>query len=250
MKTALQIYTLRNTILKNTAEQLRELKFAGYDGIELLDLGENSMATLTDEMERIGLAVFSIHIGVEDMLRMDEGQLAQYAAMGCRMLTISYLPPERIAGGALYGETLALISAYAALAAKHGIRILYHNHEFDLDMHDGKRKLDILYADIAPEVLHAELDTCWLYTGGADPLAYLEKYAGRCPVLHLKDCVAEGGRKGLRALGEGVIDFHPILSRASACGVEWLCVEQDEPSPGKTPMECALESIRFLERNL
>ena len=56
----------------------------------------------------------------------------------------------------------------------------------------------------------------------------------------------EGGRKGFRALGEGVLDFAPIV-RAAEKGVEWLCVEQDEPSPGKTPMECALMSIAHLK---
>ena len=47
-------------------------------------------------------------------------------------------------------------------------------------------------------------------------------------------------------LGQGVLEFPPILTEAAAQGVEWLCVEQDEPCPGKTAAQCAEESAAFL----
>ena len=248
MKTALQIYSLRNTILSNTSEQLTELKCAGYDGAELVNFGGDRVRFLAEEMKKAGLEVFSIHTNMDEIAAADERQLELYASLGCTVMPIGWLPEDRIAGGAHYDETLACIEKFSALAKRYGIRLAYHNHDFDLAMlDDGVRKLDRLYADTAPDVLKAELDTCWVYTAGADPLAYVVKYAPRCPVLHLKDCVREGGRKGFRALGEGVLDFAPIVRAAEQGGVEWLCVEQDEPSPGKTPMACACESIAHLK---
>ena len=102
-----------------------------------------------------------------------------------------------------------------------------------------------MYEALPTEVLGAELDTCWLYSGGVDAVAYIEKYADRSPIIHLKDCVSEGGRKGFMPVGAGVLDWDGIL-RASG-GAEWLCVEQDEPSDGKTSAECAKESIQYLK---
>lgn len=246
MKTALQIYTLRNTILNDTLPQLTALKGAGYEGAELVNFGGDSVGFLASEMKRAGLEVFSIHTDINEVIAADEKRLGLYASLGCTVIPIGSLPEDRLPGGKLYAVTLEAIGRFSALAEKHGIRLVYHNHDFDLEPLDGVRKLDILLADTAPDILGAELDTCWIYTAGADPLDYVRRYAPRCPVLHLKDCVKEGGRKGFRALGEGVLDFAPIV-RAAEKGVEWLCVEQDEPSPGKTPMECALMSIAHLK---
>ena len=247
MKTALQIYTLRDTILQDTSGQLAELKRAGYDGAELVNFGGDSVEYLAGEMKKAGLEVFSIHTCIDEVMAADEKRLGLYASLGCTVMPIGSLPEDRLPGGKLYAVTLEAIGRFSALAEKHGIRLVYHNHDFDLEPLDGVRKLDILLADTAPDILGAELDTCWIYTAGADPLDYVRRYAPRCPVLHLKDCVKEGGRKGFRAIGEGALDFAPIIGAAKSGGVEWLCVEQDEPSPGKTPMECALMSIAHLK---
>ena len=85
------------------------------------------------------------------------------------------------------------------------------------------------------------------YTAGYDPLTYFQRYSDRCPILHLKDCVKEGGHKGFRAVGDGALEFAPIIEAARAAGTPWLCVEQDLPTEGKTAMECARDSITYLK---
>lgn len=251
MKTALQLYTIRNTLLADIPGHLSQLKKMGYDGAEICNFGGDSVSVIAGEMKKVGLEVFSIHTDINEITAADcRERVERYASLGCRYMTIGWLPGERLYGGPLYAETLDGIKTFSAVCRAYGICLLYHNHDFDFDTVNGAHKLDMLYADTDKEVLCAELDTCWVYSGGEDPLTYLEKYAGRCPVLHLKDCVKEGGRQGFRALGEGVLKFDPILSVAPACGVEWLCVEQDEPTPGRTPLECAGTSIDYLRARL
>ena len=247
MKTALQLYSVRGTLLSDIPAHCKAVKDMGYDGAEFVNFGGDSVERIAEAMGNAGLEVFSIHTDINEAVRCDEDQLSRYADYGCRYMPIGWLPEERIAGGALYAETLDAVKIYSAACRKYGIQLLYHNHDFDFINTDGKHRLDILYADTDAQTLGAELDTCWIYTGGEDPLDYLRKYAGRCPVLHLKDCVKEGGRKGFRALGEGVLDFAPIVREAGDLGVQWLCVEQDEPSPDRTPMECAKMSIDHLK---
>lgn len=247
MKMALQLYSVRNTLFSDPERHLKQIREMGYDGAELINFGGNNVLHIAQLMGKNGLEVFSIHTDINEIVSDDESRLACYRDLGCRYMPIGSLPEDRLAGGPRYRETLAAITEYARTAAKYGIRILYHNHDFDFKLWNGKHKLDVLYADLPAEILGAELDTCWIYTAGEDPKAYLEKYAERCPILHLKDCVREGGQKGFRALGEGVLDFPSIVSTAKQLDIPWLCVEQDDPSPGKSAMECAQISAAYLK---
>ncbi len=249
MKTALQLYSIREGLFDHLAESIDEVKAMGYDGAEIAGWPFEDILRIIAEMNRVGLEVFSIHTNPGDLDTWTEESVARLAETGCRYFPICYLPEERIAGGAEYSRTLEQIASFAALAARYGIRVLYHNHDFDLAPYGTTTKLDTLYADTDSSVLGAELDTCWIYTAGHDPLAYFRKYSDRCPILHLKDCVKEGGHKGFCAVGHGAIDFAPILAAARECGTPWLCVEQDTPTEGMSDMQCArasIESIRSM----
>lgn len=247
MKTALQLYTLREGLMENLAPYMAELKEMGYDGAEIPAFSNEEVFRVVDEMNKVGLEVFSLHINLTELDMWTDEMLEKMASVGCRWMPICWMPEEHLAGGEKYAETQEKIKTFSARAAGHGIAVLYHNHDFDLAPCGDTTKLDALYRDMAPGVLDAELDTCWVYTAGYDPLTYFKRYIDRCPVLHLKDCVKEGGHKGFRAIGDGVIDFAPIIEAARAYGTPWLCVEQDLPTEGKTPMECARDSVTYIK---
>jgi len=250
MKIALQLYTIRDVFYSNIEKYMAEVAEIGYDGVELGDFGGDSMQRIVSVMWINGLEVFSIHTGIGEILKCDAEKLEYYASLGCRYMPISSLPGECMPDGEKYAETLCALKKFSETAQKFGIQVLYHNHDFDLERVGDRYKLDILLSDISPDLLGTELDTCWIYSAGLDPLDYYKKYSDRCPILHVKDCVAEGGRKGFRELGGGVIDFAPIIDEAKRGATEWLCVEQDEPTPGKTSMECARDSFDFLKKQL
>jgi sugar phosphate isomerase/epimerase len=149
-----------------------------------------------------------------------------------------------------------------------GLVLLYHNHDFEFQKTEtGEFGLDYLYANVPADLLQTELDQCWVKYAGQDPVAYLQKYEGRSPVVHLKDYYASGEQKedpyaliGLnegekkentafefRPLGYGVQDIPAIIEASKKAGSKWLIVEQDQPSMGKTPMECAGMSMAFLK---
>ena len=50
-----------------------------------------------------------------------------------------------------------------------------------------------------------------------------------------------------RPLGKGMQDMPAILAASEDAGAEWVIVEQDEPSMGKSPMECAQISMEYLK---
>ena len=49
-----------------------------------------------------------------------------------------------------------------------------------------------------------------------------------------------------RPLGHGIQDVPSILAASKAAGSKWIVVEQDQPSMGKTPLECVQMSIEYL----
>ena len=58
------------------------------------------------------------------------------------------------------------------------------------DRISGMPALDFLYAAVPASVLKCELDTCWIRYAGADPAAYIRRYAQRCPcLLYTSRCV-------------------------------------------------------------
>ena len=52
---------------------------------------------------------------------------------------------------------------------------------------------------------------------------------------------------GFRPVGYGVQNFPAILTASEEAGAEWVIVEQDKPALGKTSMECADMSRKYLK---
>jgi len=115
--------------------------------------------------------------------------------------------------------------------------------------------------------LQAEIDTCWVNVAGEDPVAYIKKYTGRAPIVHLKDFLMKGQRPSrlydligvdnekqteagsfeFRPLGYGQQNVPALLTAASESGAGWVVVEQDNPSMRKTSLECARMSLEYLK---
>lgn len=248
MKIGLQLYTLRKEIFSgNVPEILRKVKSLGYDGVEWFGTFPGYGAAKLAEVTRdSGLEFFSIHTDINGLKSPNRDDLKIYSSAGVRYMPIGWLPEDRIAGGENFTDTLETIRNFAKIARGYGITLLYHNHDFDLArLADGTPKLDILYKELPPDILSAELDTCWLYSGGVDTVKYVTKYADRTPILHLKDCVPEGGRTGFMPVGYGVLNFSEILRASKA---DWLCVEQDEPTPSYDEWESCRMAIDYLRK--
>ncbi len=246
MKLALQIYSLRGFLTTDRInETLSRVYEMGYDGVEWYGLMNHTPVELAHMTEKAGLRMFSLHRSIDDILECNTSLLDAVAGVGVKYLPIGWLPPERLANGPLFHETCDAIRRYSDLAAARGMYLLYHNHDFDLVRCGNTPLLDLLMEALPETVIGMEPDTCWLYSGGVDPETYLHKYIDRAPIIHVKDCVAGGGRKGFMPVGSGVLDWNGILTQCRKA--DWLCVEQDEPSKGLDAFECARKSASFLK---
>ena len=205
---------------------------------------------------------------IREILTKDpDGIFSFYEEIGCRFAAVPWMAAERRPGTERFAETVESIRAIGAKAKEHGIQLLYHNHDFEFVKVDGEYALDMLYRVVEPEYLATEIDTCWVNVAGENPAAYVRKYTGRAPIVHLKDFFMEDGadKDGMyeligvakkanarpsfefRCVGHGKQFFPGIIAAAEDAGAGWLIVEQDRPSQGLSPMECADISRKYLK---
>ena len=262
---ALQLYTVRNTMSADFEGTLKKVKEMGYDGVEFAGLFGKTAKEVKSLCETIGLIPISAHVPFVDMMN-NPSILKIYAEIGCEYVVIPYLTEEYRPGQEKFNEVIEGAKILGEKANVLGLKLAYHNHDFEFKKINGEYALDILYKEVPASLLQTQLDTCWVNVGGENPVAYLHKYAGRAEMVHLKDFVGsksenmyeligidEGQKKDtvgkfeFRPLGSGVQDFPAILSAAEEAGVKWVIVEQDKPALGLTPLECAKSSIDFLK---
>ena len=267
--TALQVYSVRDFAEKDLEGTLEKIKAMGYDGVELAGLYGHSYDQVRETLDRVGLTAVSAHVPLDEMLSDPQAVLAGYARIGCRYVAVPYLPEERRAGTDGFDQTMKDIEMLCSVAKQQGMTMLYHNHDFEFKKIGEEYCLDYMYRVIPKELLETELDTCWVNIGRENPADFVRKYSGRAPVVHLKDFYLRSRDKAgdtpcyeligvykmsgggdifeFRPVGFGMQDFPEILKAAEDAGAEWVVVEQDRPSMGKTSMECAEMSRDYLK---
>lgn len=227
---ALQMYTLRN-VNQPLDERLARVAAAGYSGIETFGPPVENLLPMLQEH---GLKAVSAHVGLDILRGHLDDAIAYHKSIGNDTLVVPWLAPEARAttkeGWQEFGRSLDAMGAHCRAQ---GMRLLYHNHDFEMVRFDGRLAIEWLLDSADPANLGAEFDVAWVVRGGGDPLALLDEYAGRCPRIHVKDVARPGqnpSEDGHADVGYGTIDWVALLPAARAAGVEWLVVEHDNPA--------------------
>lgn len=266
MKVGLQLYSIRSEMSKNVPETLGKVKKMGYDYIELAG-GRYDLSA--KEMRRAildaGLSCISVHSSPA-LFKQDRFDVLSYLLeIGAPYTAIPCPTGQLKAYTESWDETLSLFREMGEFFRKNGIRLLYHNHDWDFKERDGKVILDTVL-DTLKDVLAPEPDLAWISYAGVKPSDFLSRYQQRVPVVHLKDYVCtnlpkdpiwkqiEDGlskpeKKSLAGfdyapLGQGVELWEEAISACEKAGTEYLIVEQDD-SPD--PMKAAEESRIYLK---
>jgi sugar phosphate isomerase/epimerase len=142
-----------------------------------------------------------------------------------------------------FAERLNVIGEKARQA---GMRLCYHNHSLEFKKADGKYLLDILLDAADPKLVGAEVDVYWVKHGGDDPVAFITRHAGRCPLIHMKDMTG-GSEPTDTPVGTGILDMKGIIRVSRKAGARWFIVEQDTPKqPILGAVETSLKNMREL----
>lgn len=262
---ALQLYSVRDDMEKDFEGTLKKVSELGYAGVEFAGLFGKTAAEVKALCEKYSLTPISAHVPLDGILADTDGLLAIYKEIGVKYIAVPYVTEERRPGAEKFDETIEDIKKIGAACEKLGITLVYHNHDFEFVDLNGEIGLDVLYNRVPANWLATEIDTCWANVGGVDPAKYVLKYTGRAPIVHLKDFAGvpagrlyaligldednkeESSTFEFRPVGYGKQEFPSILDASVKAGANWVVVEQDNPSMGKTPLECAEMSRNYLK---
>lgn len=223
MKTiGLQLYTLRRAFADDPIRTLERIREIGYDAVEFAAPLDTDFAPLATRMREIDLDCPSMHAGLADITERPDQVLATAATLGCRFVVLPFVDPK----DADWRGVVSQLTTFARRAADEGLRVAYHHHHFEFDASRGVRPFDVLVDESDPALIHFELDVYWLKKAGEDPLATIERLAGRVRLLHLKDFAHDGT---MADVGAGTLDFPALIAAGRAAGVEHVFVEHDMP---------------------
>lgn len=267
-KIGLQLYSLRGDMEKDMDATLRKVSEMGYECVEFAGYFGKSAEEVKAMLDKYNLEAVSVHQGYEVFLEDEKSNIDYLKTLGVKYCAVPWMDKAKLAGNDVYPNTVKDMTQVAEALKKNGIQMCYHNHDFEFEKFEDKFLLDWLYESIPADLLQPEIDTCWVKYSGNDPVEYINKYAGRMGILHLKDFVSdkfaqgpvyalidENGNSGesekntsfeFRPVGSGIQDFEAILKAAENAGIEYLIVEQDD-CPTASPIDSVKQSREYLK---
>jgi sugar phosphate isomerase/epimerase len=234
---AIQLYTFRDPTrfggagLGLDVATLTAIAKAGFSGVETVDVPGGDPAAARGVLADLGLTVASAHSWTDHHdLDAVARAAADLAELGASRMIVSGRGFETIAATDAFADGLL---AAAEVAAEHGLRLGYHNHDAEMAVLDGVRAIDRLATRLG-DAVDLQVDIFWVVVGGADPATVVGGLGRRVVSLHVKDGIDLPSRAYDAEpfvnvpVGSGVVDPAPAIGAARAAdSVAWLIVEFD-----------------------
>ena len=139
MKIGVQVYSVRDDAAADFRGTMQKIRQMGYDGVELAGTYGLSAAQIKSVLAETGLEAISAHVPLVEMTEKPDETFAFYKEIGCTYVAVPYMSEELRPGTPNFPHTIELIRKACADAARYGLTMLYHNHDFEFvkgDMDD------------------------------------------------------------------------------------------------------------------
>lgn len=253
----IQLYTVRNDVFKNVEKTLQYLAKAGYTQIELFGFdGSKFFGKTPKEFKTMfnanGLTAPSGHYYLPAVLYDGNKELWKTTieaaqTMGNKYMVIPWLD-DKHRGAEDFKKLVGTINELAVLTKDAGMKLAYHNHEFEFGKaEDGKTFLQHLLDGTDKSLVDFEMDLYWVVYAGENPLDWFKKYPGRFTMWHVKDMTTnKAGKKESTQVGDGTIDFTSIYAQRKLSGLKYGFVEQEAYTMPEE--ECIKRSINYMKK--
>lgn len=238
---AIQLYSVREFLPTDYAGTLKKLGALGYREVEAAGYYNHSVAEVKQAMQAAGLNLVSSHHPSGDLHTQFDEILAFNKELGVKYIICSSpgrKDPSQSKGGAMtlddWKWNADELNKFGEKVNAAGLKFGYHNHYTEFHKTDGEVPYDILMHRTDPSKVTMEMDCGWVIVGGGNPVECLRKYPTRITMLHVKDFkksdmpFSETNRPAISELGQGFIDYRPILQAAAKTGhIKHCFVEQE-----------------------
>jgi sugar phosphate isomerase/epimerase len=255
----LQLYSLREIISQDVPGLIKRISDIGYRDVETYGFSSTSgywglapseFKSLLDEHDVVSN---SGHYGLDDFIRTGNDTelksiIEAASVLKQHYVTVPYLGDDLRTTADDFKRTIEALNKAAALCKDAGLKLAYHNHDFELkDLGDGQTGLQIFLENSDATAIDFELDLYWVVRAGQDPVSLFTTYPGRFTMWHVKDM--DKNKPELNTeIGDGSIDFKSIFAAADTAGLKHFYVEQENFS--KEPYQSITESITHIKQEL
>lgn len=242
MPYSLQLYTLRHGMQDDLPGTLRRVAEIGYTQVEPYDF----VATATELGNALKVNSLTAPSGHAPLLSQDQDEIfAAAKELGIGTVIEPFLPARHWQDAGAIQDTATKLNAAARKGADHGIRVGYHNHDWELaSVIAGTSALEYFAALLDPGVV-LEVDVYWAAVAGRDPADLLSHLGEAVKFIHLKDGPVNGDVKAQQPAGRGQVNVLDAI--AAARYLEVGVVEFDDYSGDI--FEGIAESLAFLNHN-
>lgn len=260
----IQMSTLAKKIGEMSAyEILKKCAEIGYHCVEIsqIPMTPENVADMKRACDEFGIKIAACSASLEPMMPGMPGEflvsdfdkiVADCKTLNCDMLRIGMLPMTCMGSREKALDFVKRADEMAGRLKEHGIDLYYHNHHVEFTKYDGEYLLDIIKDNT--KHMGFELDIHWIQRGGENPVDFINRYAGRIRLLHLKDYrigevkMPEGEfdiKTFMQAfnnivefaeVGEGNLPVKECIEAGLAGGSEYFLIEQDD-TYGRDPFE-------------
>lgn len=224
-----QLYTVRDEMKKDVAATLARVAGIGYREVEFAGYFGRSPADIRALLDADGLTAPSAHIPLA-MLKSDlPGAIAAAKIIGHKYITVPWIDESVRKSMDDWRGIARDLNTIGGQVSREGLRLAYHNHDFEFTPIGGQIPYDMMLAETDPALVSMEMDLYWATKAGQSPLAYFAKYPGRFRMVHLKDSRGAPANE-ITEVGSGTIDWRNIFAHRTQAGIEHFFVEHDQPT--------------------
>jgi sugar phosphate isomerase/epimerase len=232
---------------------LRDVKAAGYDGIEIGYKANQTADEVKTLLSDAGLVCCGYHAGYDVFKDLDtvKKHAEQLVAVGGKYLMCSGVEGWQKADRDAYSRSSKVFNEAGGVLKDMGVTFCYHNHQWEFYDLGGTKGMDVLTAETDPALVKFCLDVYWIAVGGDDPVSFIRRHADRAVYFHFKDGTFDAAEQKpitFTELGNGQVDLKSAITAARERNPEWIVTEQDKTE--REPAESARISAEYARREL
>ena len=233
----LQLYSLREQLPADVKGVIAKVAAAGYKDVEPFGYSKErgfwglDAKQFSDLLKDNGLKTVSAHFGMDEYFVQGkttafESYIDAANATGMTYIIVPSINGEVLKSAEEFKMVADKMNKAAEICKKHGLKLGYHNHNFEWKPVEGTTFYDVLLNNTDPSLVSMEADLYWVVRAGQDPVKLFEAHPGRFVLCHIKDRDKTNPNINTE-IGKGSIDFKSIFSHRKVAGLKHFIVEQE-----------------------
>ena len=249
-----QLYSFRKQLPGNVPAMLEKISNMGIKELE----GGDSYGLPVDEFKSLlkknNLKVVSVGADFQQLAKNPQASVDLAKTYGAKYVVVFWIPHTEVFTIDDAKNAVAVFNTAGKLLKENGIALCYHAHGYEFGPYGESTLFDYMAQNMNASYANFEMDVFWVKHPGQDPVALLNKYPKRFPLMHLKDrkTGTTGNQKGEAdvesnvVLGSGDVDIAGIMKAAKKAGVKHYFIE-DESSRSVEQVPLSLAYLKLLE---